>query len=91
MFWVGIVSWVVLLFIELGSWKRIVSHSKGRTSNTIDAATVGMDSDVVGEKVKVCQIAGTTDSEKYNLIIKNFSKNYGDVVAVKDLSIAVGA
>lgn len=89
MFIAGIVGWIVLLFIEFSCWKRIARFLKYRSDVSLSIDTIDMDSDVVYEKAKVNQM-DASDFEKYNLVVKNLSKKYGRVFALKDMSIAVG-
>lgn len=90
MFFCGIIGWIVLFFIEFDCWNQILHSIRGQAESSLQINHFGMDSDVLEEKTRVSMIKAQ-DLQNYNLVVKNLSKKYGEILAVKDLSVAVDA
>lgn len=91
MFLTGIISYGILIFIELGSIKIvkmfILKHLKRAVkSDNVDAAP--MDNDVLAEKMRIEQMSDV-ELKTQAMVLKNVSKHYGQFTAVKDVSFAI--
>lgn len=84
----GVVGWIILISIELDLVEKARYIFNIHTNPA--PASVNQDSDVEHEKMQTVRIK-ETELSKYNLVVKNMSKVYGDFTAVKDLSVAIDA
>lgn len=82
----GFVGWLFLILIECNALEKLRFIFKRRVLPS--GLSSNVDSDVENEKMRTLRIK-ETELPKYNLVVKNMSKIYGNFTAVKDLSIAI--
>lgn len=87
---VGIILYVFLFLKEFGYLKKLrykMCHAKD-TSALESIPTVGLDSDVMDEKLRVRNMLEKHVKEE-NMVMRDMVKVYGKFMAVKSVSVAV--
>lgn len=87
---VGILLYVILFLKEFGFLKELYYKLFDRVKSTsIEMVSkVGLDSDVMEERIKVRNMA-PDEIKETNLVMKDMTKLYGGFSAVKGVSVAV--
>lgn len=87
---VGILLYIVLFLKEFGFLKELYYRVFHRVDNTLIEMMpkVGLDSDVMEERIKVRNMA-MDEVKESNLVVKDLAKLYGSFPAVKGVSVAV--
>lgn len=95
MFLIGIISYGILIVIELGSIKIlkmfILKHwSRVRSSNNdADDSAATIDDDVLAEKIRIEQMSDM-ELKTQAMVLKNVTKHYGrQFTAVKNVSFSM--
>lgn len=87
----GIISYGILIIIELGSIKIlkmfILKHLRRARKSDNDDST-SMDNDVLAEKIRIEQMTDV-ELKTQAMVLKNVSKDYGKFTAVKNVSFSV--
>lgn len=88
---IGLISFLILMLQEMGLLQTLVTKIMHKMMNNIPTEdNHPIDSDILLEKKHINQLS-LNEISKNNLVLRNFTKYYGNNLSVNRLSVAIGS